>query len=139
MGRRLPDGTVNVIQAYLEADRPVSEIMEVTNAGRSTIYKIRLNLEVFGTPYPPNTVKRGRPCTVLRIHKLRLLDYLENRPTAYLDEMQDFLLNEFNLITSIYTIYRMLEWNGWSQKATQRRAAERSESLRSAWIGRLVI
>ncbi|KAF2187361.1 hypothetical protein K469DRAFT_705050 [Zopfia rhizophila CBS 207.26] len=111
MVRRLPDGTVNVIQAYLEADRPANEIMEVTKASRATIYRIRLNLDVFGTPYPPNTVKRGRPCTVLRIHELRLLDYLEDRPTAYLNKIQDFLLNEFDLIVSISTIYRVLERN----------------------------
>ena len=70
MGRRLPNSTINVIQAYLKADRPVSEFIEVIKAARATIYKIRLNLNVFSTPYLLTTVKLGRPYIVLRIYKL---------------------------------------------------------------------
>ena len=70
MPGKLPDATVNVIVAYLKADRHIKDIVAATKASKSTIYDIRLNLDVFGTPYKPNTVKQGRPCTILRVHEL---------------------------------------------------------------------
>ena len=65
----------------------------------------------------------------------RLLDFLEDDPTAYLDEMQQFLYDEYELETSIATISRTLKRAKWSRKAVQARAAERSEPLRRAWQG----
>lgn len=66
----------------------------------------------------------------------KLLDYLEDRPTAYLDELQDFAYEEFGVHVSINTIWRTLASHKWSRKAVQRRAAERSLDLRLAWKGR---
>jgi hypothetical protein len=70
MPGKLLDATVNVIVAYLQADQHVNDIVKATKASKSTIYTIRLNLDVFGTPYKPNTVKQGRLCTILRVYKL---------------------------------------------------------------------
>jgi transposase len=64
-----------------------------------------------------------------------LLDFLEDDPTAYLDEMQQFLYDEYELETSIATISRILKDAKWSRKSVQARAAERSEPLRRAWQG----
>ena len=70
MPGKLPDATVNVIVAYLQADRDVNGIVEATKASKSTIYSMRLNLDVFGTLYKPNTIKQGQPCTILCVHEL---------------------------------------------------------------------
>jgi transposase len=64
-----------------------------------------------------------------------LLDFLEDNPTAYLDEMRQFLYDEYELEASIATINRTLKRAKWSRKAVQARAAERSEPLRRAWQG----
>ena len=65
----------------------------------------------------------------------RLLDFLENQSTTYLDEMQDFLYDEFDLQVSITTIHSTLERAHWSWKAVKAHAAERNAVLRNAWIG----
>ena len=65
----------------------------------------------------------------------RLLEFLEDDPTAYLDEMQQFLYDEYELEVSAATISRTLKEAKWSRKAVQARAAERSEPLRRAWQG----
>jgi hypothetical protein len=64
-----------------------------------------------------------------------LLDFLEDDPTAYLDEMQQFLYNKYELKTSIATISWILKNAKWSRKSVQARAAERSEPLRRTWQG----
>ena len=60
----------------------------------------------------------------------RLLEFLEDDPTAYLDEMQQFLYDEYELEVSAATISHTLKQAKWSRKAVQARAAERSEPLR---------
>jgi len=45
-----------------------------------------------------------------------LLDFLEDDPTAYLDEMQQFLYDEYELETSIATISHTLKATKWSRK-----------------------
>jgi len=50
--------------------------------------------------------------------------------------MQDFLFNEFNIQTSIYTIRRVLEAAQWSRKIVSKRAAQQSIPLRTTWQGR---
>ena len=65
----------------------------------------------------------------------RLLDFLEDDPTAYLDEMQQFLYDEYELETTIATISRTLKRAKWSRKSVQARAAKRSKLLRRAWQG----
>ena len=64
----------------------------------------------------------------------RLLDFLKDQPTAYLDEMQTFLFNEFDIQVSTATVCRTLERASWSRKAVTARAAQRSAPLRNAWI-----
>jgi len=50
--------------------------------------------------------------------------------------MQDFLFNEFDIQTSIYTIRRVLEAAQWSRKIVSKHAAQQSIPLRTTWQGR---
>ncbi|KAF2177471.1 hypothetical protein K469DRAFT_807677, partial [Zopfia rhizophila CBS 207.26] len=138
MGQKLPATTINLVIAYLNDNRPVEAITNVTKASSATVYRIRLSLDLFGTPYAPRTVRQGRPARLTRFHEDELLNYLEYTPTAQLDEMQNFLLDKHEISCSISTIYRVLQRRNWSRKKTQRRAAERDNELRVAWQARLV-
>jgi hypothetical protein len=61
MGRRLPEHVANRIVTHLTCDRPIKKIVACGLASKTTIYKIRLNVDLWGTPYPPSTVRLGRP------------------------------------------------------------------------------
>jgi hypothetical protein len=61
MGRKLPEAVSNIIVTYLKAGRPVPEIVAATKAHKTTVYRICLNLDLWGVPYPPATVKLGAP------------------------------------------------------------------------------
>ncbi|KAF2195150.1 hypothetical protein K469DRAFT_544571 [Zopfia rhizophila CBS 207.26] len=104
MGQKLPATTVNLVIAYLNNNRPVEEITNVTKASSATVYRIRLSLDLFGTPYAPRTVRiKVSLFTCLQ----ELLKYLEYTPTAQLDEMQNYLHDEHKISCSISTIYRV--------------------------------
>ena len=66
-----------------------------------------------------------------------MFNFLEDQPTAYLDEMQDFLYYRFEVSISVSAIYLSLRRQKWSRKVVQQRATERSRELRNAWKGRM--
>lgn len=136
MGRRLPDEVVYRIRVRIEAGERVPAIAKAIQVAHRTVYKIQVNLDLYGEPYAPASVVQGRPRLLLAYQELKLLDFLEDQPTAYLDELQDFLFDEFDLQVSTATVSRTLLRARWSRKAVRARAAERSHELRTLWIGR---
>jgi hypothetical protein len=57
---KLPDDVVNRIVVRLEGNEEVLAIHEATKVAKSTIYRIRLNLDLWGAPYPLLAVILGR-------------------------------------------------------------------------------
>lgn len=60
MGRRLPDEVVHRIRLRVKANESVAAIIEVVKVSKKTIYKLRLNLNIWGEPYAPPTITLGR-------------------------------------------------------------------------------
>ena len=56
MGRRLPDEVVHRIRICIEAGEAVPAIAEAVKVVKNTIYKMRLNLDIWGELYAPPTV-----------------------------------------------------------------------------------
>ena len=56
IGRRLPDEVVYKIKIHIEAGKAVPTITEAVKVGKKTIYKMRLNFNIWGEPYAPPTV-----------------------------------------------------------------------------------
>ena len=65
MPARLPDDVIYRIQLRLERGESPKAIREATKASRSTIYRVQLNLDLFGQPYAPYTIVLGRPRALL--------------------------------------------------------------------------
>jgi hypothetical protein len=63
-----------------------------------------------------------------------LLQYLQEKPTAYLDEMVEFLVDTFNVEVSDRTVYRTLDRAGWTRKVAVKHAKARSEALREVFF-----
>lgn len=61
MGRRLLDEVVYRIRIRIEAGKAVLAIAEAVKVGKKVIYKMRLNLDIWGEPYAPPAVVLGRP------------------------------------------------------------------------------
>jgi len=70
IGRRLPDKVVYRIQIRLKAGEEAPAIAKVVGVGKKTIYKLRLNLNIWGKPYAPTTVVLGWPRALLPYQEL---------------------------------------------------------------------
>ena len=56
MGRRLPDKVIYRIRIYIKASEAVLAIADAVKVAKKTIYKMRLNLNIWSEPYAPPTV-----------------------------------------------------------------------------------
>ena len=65
MGRRLPDKVIYRIRIRIKASKVVLAIAEAVKVSKPTIYKMRLNLNIWGEPYAPPTVILRRPRALL--------------------------------------------------------------------------
>jgi hypothetical protein len=61
MAGRLPGDAVNRIVVRFKNNKEEPAIQKATKVAYSTIYRIRLNLDPWSTPYPPPTIILGRP------------------------------------------------------------------------------
>jgi transposase len=70
-------------------------------------------------------------------HRARFEEYLKGRPSAYLEEMKDFLYDEFDIDAGLTTVWRELERMNYSRKIATKRAKEQSEPLRRVYLARI--
>ena len=99
--------------------------------------KLRLNLEYWGQCYPPPSVRLGRPPLLRQAQLDGLEEYLKGRPGAYLEEMQAYLYDEFDVECHISTVWRALEKLSFSRKLATKRAREQIEPLRRVYRARM--
>jgi hypothetical protein len=59
-----------------------------------------------------------------------LLEFLREKPTAYLDEMVEFLFDKYNHVMAERTVFDYLYRAQWSRKVASKHAKNRSELLR---------
>ena len=57
---RLPDHILNQVLVRLALGEPVRTIHNALDVSRQTIYTIEKNVNLWGVPYPPATVRMGR-------------------------------------------------------------------------------
>lgn len=136
-GHKLSPITLQRVLDRIDAGFNNSQIHRATGVWPKTTAKIQLSLEYWGQPYSPATVRRGRPPTLRRLHAKGLLDYVNSRPQAYLEEMRDWLYDEYDILTTIWTVYRELERADFSRKLGTKRAIEHSEPIRRVWSARV--
>ena len=65
MVQRLLDNIVYRILIRLSASEPCPSIAIAVGVAKETVYRIKRNMDLWGVPYPPPTVRLGRPRSML--------------------------------------------------------------------------
>jgi transposase len=136
-GKRLQPGVLQAVIEHIAAGETTSGIYRATGVSRNTVTKLRVSLEYWGVPYPPRCVRLGRPTTLRQSHLDGLKQYLAGRPHAYLEEMKDWLYDQYDIETTLSTVYRALIKLQYSRKIATKRAAEQSDALRRVYAARI--
>lgn len=113
-----------------------SQIAEAAGCSKRSIITISTNLRLFGDVRAP-LISGGRPRLITPLILEALCDHLLEKPDLYLDEMSEFLYDEFEVLVSTYTISRALQSHGWSKKVARRIARERNADLRDHYLYQL--
>lgn len=108
-------------------------VAEAEHVNSRSVYRIQRSKRIYDTPYPPPFSKLGKPRKISVGAGSQLLQYLDERPWAYHDEMAQFLEDEFDLECSNSTISRFLLRARVSNKIGQRLSDKQDPLLRQAW------
>ena len=131
----LPVTVKDRITEYIAAGAPKKEIMRIEHVSRSSISRIKDNLLTWGSHTRPDAIKMkpGTKPIIEPVAREGLASYLRSKPWAYLEEMASFLLDDFEILASITTIWRALKEMKINQKAIHRVALERSQLCRDGY------
>ena len=114
-------------------------IREVCGVSSFTVRKIASNLKYFGHHTAPASLRRhsGRPRALNTAAQQVLKSFVEAKPWAYQEEMQDFLLDELDVSVHQSIISRALKKMKISLKNLRREATERNQDLRDFYVVKL--
>ncbi len=118
------------------ASPPDKDIADIVNCSIRTVTRVRSNVRIFGKPCAPRNIGGRRSCILPHI-LTALLNHLLMKPDLYLDEMVDYIWDEFALSVSVDSIRRLLKACEWSKKKNRRVARERDQELRDACLHEL--
>lgn len=130
MPPRLPEAQIDRICARLRAGDTVRSIVADEDVSARCVRNYASNLTVFDSPHSSSITKMGRPKLLAPGHLAILEDWLLGRPESYLDEMQYFLWDQFNITCYISTIKRSLDSADHTRKRLKKKASERCPELR---------
>ena len=122
---------------FLDQGRSVEEICEILGVAKSMVYQTLAYIRKCGTLQNPLARQAGRPCILTGEHIQFIRNLLDEKPTLYLDEIQDHLARTFGIPVSLATLVRTLRRIRYSSKAVVKAAAERDELLRAAFMNRI--
>lgn len=116
----------------------VARLLWVSN---ETVRRYRAMVEAFGSHVSPlNTVRRGRPRALTAAIEERMAAFIaKSLQSLMLNEIQDMLVVEFDVFTSLSTISRALKRQNITHKRGQRIHPDRNEDTRTAWRARMAL
>jgi transposase len=133
---KLEPHVLEAVLLRIAAGHTNTQIFTETGVWGASIRSKRRSLAYWGQPYAPACIKLGRPTTLRERHRTLLREYLTGRPHAYLEEIQQWLLEELGVEVSISLVWRELKRMNWSRKIASKKAAEQSDALRRVFQAR---
>lgn len=115
MPTNLPPAVTNRVKLLLDYDHPASYIATELSLSKRTVERLRLSFELFNQPYPPILKRRGRPPALDEHQKKVLLEYMDTRPEAGLEECVE-VLKGLGVECCGSTVWRYLAKAGWGKK-----------------------
>ena len=102
-----------------------------------SVQRMRSCWRHYGTVFLSTGAVGGRSRALQDYHEYELLEYLRERPMAYLDELRYHLYDSFEILIDESTVWRTLRRLGWSRKRLRRIARQRNQQLRDGWFAKL--
>lgn len=125
------------VETCLRAGVNVTQIATEIHVSHQWVSSLRKNLDAFDSVSPPPLSVQGRPRKITHDAEEGIIDFLEQNPTAYQDEIAEFLLTEYGIEAHQSTISRVLKRLNHTHKRAERANTERDDNARADWRSRL--
>jgi transposase len=130
MAPNLAKSTLEFIHGMISSgELTTAQIAEAAGFSQRAITRIRSNMRLFGSIKAPS-IKDGRPRSITPIEPKALCDRLLEKPGLHLYEMENFLLDEFDVSIPTSTTSDALHRKGRSKKTARQKAKERNADFR---------
>lgn len=134
---RYDDSFRQLITTNIRQGVPTSEIVTQLHVAARTVQRYRQYIDAFGTVLPPKSSIGHRPKKIHLAAREALRDLLIANETMYQDEIQIWLLEEYDIEASQPTISRCLKDLNITRKKSERRNEDRDDALRAMWFAKL--
>jgi transposase len=125
------------VEDLLGAGAQSSEIEQSLRVSQPWVSELRKLIQTFGTATPTHPSVQGRSRKIHTEAEEGILDFLDDNPTAYLDEIQDFLLTEYQITASVPTVSRCVKKLKLTHKKTTRTNTAQDDALRARYFARI--
>jgi transposase len=125
------------VEDLLGAGAQSSEIEQSLRVSQPWVSELRKLIQTFGTATPTHPSVQGRSRKIHTEAEEGILDFLDDNPTAYLDEIQDFLLTEYQITASVPTVSRCVKKLKLTHKKTTRTNTAQDDTLRARYFARI--
>ena len=125
------------VEDLLRAGATQHEVVESLQVSKQWVCELRQLAEAFGTTIPEHPSVQGRPRKIHAEAEDSILDFLDDNPTAYLDEIQDFLLTEHQIKASVPTVSRCVKKLRLTHKKTTSTKTAQDDTLRARYFARI--
>jgi transposase len=110
---RLDLSVRNAIGTLLQAGSSPQELAQFYRCHPATVYRYRVNIELYGVVVPPPPSVQGRPRKITHEAREGMLDWLlengEDHQLSYRDEIVVFLQEEYSIYVLKWTVGRALK------------------------------
>ena len=134
---RYSDALRDLIESQLQCGIPQIDIVRSLRVSKSWVSNLRSNFDCYGTVSPPPVGVQGRPRKVNAEAEEGIVDFLEEYPTARLDEVCDFLNDEYDVRVSRNTAGRVLHRLNQTSKVARRVHTEQDPEVRALFMANL--
>ena len=124
----------SLLESHLEAGIQSRDITRFMQVSESFVSQMRSNFDMFGTVTPLPLGVQGRPRAINHEVEEGMRDFLEEYGTARLDEVCDFLFNEYDIVTSTLSVSRCLKRMDITSKIAWHVYAKQDPEIRAAYL-----
>ena len=118
----------------ITAGTSTAKIVEALEISRRTVDNYRHNIRTFGVYNSPPASIPHYPQKIHLATQEAMIELLHTNPTIYLDEVQDWLFNKFEIDVSIPTVHRYMKRLNLTQKKNKQVNSSSDSTLRALWL-----
>ena len=136
---RYDDSLRQLVANCIEDGGSTADIVDRLQVSERLVQRYRKNILTFGTHKPPLISLSHRPKSIDPVARDALQELLDTNGTLMLDEIQDWLVEEFGIECHLSTISRCLKEMRVTHKKTERVVEQQDAELRSQWLWKTAV